>query len=58
MENREQEILKTSNEMVRMVSKMPGGSDPLARYDSRNPDSLGRMLEWYHRSMSDILRDE
>ena len=58
MENREQQILQVSNEMVRMVAKMPGGSDPLARYDSHNPDSLGRMMEWYHRSMSEILRDE
>lgn len=58
MEKRDERLLSVTNEMVTLVSKLRGGDDPLARYDSHNPDSLGRMIEWYHRNAGEVLRDE
>ena len=49
MKDREKKLLESAESVVRLARYMPGSADPHARYNSKDPDSLGVLMEWYYR---------
>lgn len=55
MRKRDKELLQSAESVVQLSKHMPGSGDPHARYDSKHPDSLGVLMEWYYRDAGKIL---
>jgi hypothetical protein len=55
MKKQDKELLRVSQELVRIIPLAQGPDNLRERYNHHNEDSVGRLLAWYYRQAGQVI---